>query len=116
MTSVFETKKVRLPKPKYTYVTTEEDAKTVMSLLDRYSAYSLDTETTGLDPFTSKISLVQIGVPNNYFVFDVRSDTEHSSVGLDTLEPILTSDKHTKILQNAAFDMKQIKTSAGYYS
>lgn len=115
MTSVFETKKVRLPKPKYTYVTTEEDAKTVMSLLDRYSAYSLDTETTGLDPFTSKISLVQIGVPNNYFVFDVRSDTEHSSVGLDTLEPILTSDKHTKILQNAAFDMKQIKTSAGYY-
>jgi DNA polymerase I len=104
-----------LPKPDYEYVTTEEHARSAMSFLDRYDTLALDTETTGLNPYTSKISLVQIGTEDKAFVFDVRHDTDHSSLNLGVLDPILKDKSKLMVLQNAAFDMKFIKVNRGFY-
>jgi DNA polymerase I-like protein with 3'-5' exonuclease and polymerase domains len=113
--SVFEQEALRLPKPNYEYITTEEAARTVLSEIANYNVIELDSETTSLDPHKGKMSLLQIGVPNKAFVFDVRSDTEHSSINLELFKPLLTDNKILKLLQNAVFDMKYIKKHGGYY-
>ena len=103
-----------LPKPNYEYITNEEDAKRAMAFLDNYSTIAIDTETTALDPYEAKWSLLQIGVPDKAFVFDVRYDTEHSTLHPEVMDPIFKSDK-LKILQNASYDNKIIKRSRDYY-
>lgn len=103
-----------LPKPNYDYITDEESARRAMSELDRYDILGMDTECTGLDAYEAKVSLVQLGIPNKAFVFDVRHDTPHSSLHLDVLKPILIG-KQLKLLQNATYDMEMIKANYGYY-
>lgn len=105
---------ITLPKPNYDYITDEDSARRAMSELANYDVLSLDTECTGLDPYSSKVSLVQLGIPGKAFVFDVRYDTPHSSLHLDVLKPILVG-KQLKILQNASYDMGMIKAHYGFY-
>ena len=107
--------KAYLPKPKYKYITNEEDARSAMSIISNYDCLAIDTEATALDPYKARMSLIQIGVPNNIFVFDVRNDTEYSSLDFRVLDPILRDKTKKKILQNAAYDMKLIKVKADYY-
>lgn len=104
-----------LPKPNYNYITTEEDARRAMNVIDKYSIIGVDTEATGLDPFSSKTVLVQIGLPNKAYIFDVRHDTEHSSLHLDVLKPLLVGNEQVRILQNAVYDMKMIRAAYGFY-
>jgi len=106
--------RLELPKPKYDYITTEEAAHSAMSDISRYPVIGVDTEGTGLDPYTSRVVLVQISTLDKAYVFDVRHDTPHSSLHLDTLKPILIGDQ-LKILQNATYDMKMIKVRCGFY-
>jgi DNA polymerase-1 len=112
---MFEQDLIRLPKPNYEYITTEERARTVLNEVSNYNVIEVDTETTSLDPYEGKIVLLQIGIPNKAYVFDVRGDTEHSTIGLDLFKPIMTDKKILKLLQNAVFDMKYIKKHGGYY-
>jgi DNA polymerase I-like protein with 3'-5' exonuclease and polymerase domains len=113
--SVFDQTELRLPKPNYDYVTNEDDARKAMSFLANYPIHSIDTETTALDMYEAKISLIQIGVNDKVFVFDVRHETEHSSLHKNVLKPILISNNHTRILQNALFDMKMLYHHMGFY-
>ena len=115
MVSVFDQTELRLPKPNYDYITNEDGARKAMSFLANYPTHSIDTETTALDMYEAKISLIQIGVNDKVFVFDVRHETEHSSLHKDVLKPILTSNDHKRILQNALFDMKMIYRHMGFY-
>ena len=104
-----------LPRPNYQYITNEADAWDAMSFIDRYPSYALDTETTSLDPYEAKLTLLQIGVPDKAFVFDMRYDTDHSSLHPEILNPILQDEKKIKIIQNSAYDMKILKVNIGYY-
>jgi DNA polymerase I-like protein with 3'-5' exonuclease and polymerase domains/intein/homing endonuclease len=113
--SVFEHNILRLPKPNYKYITKEDGARVALNEISKYNILEVDSETTGLDPYTSKASLLQIGIPNKAFVFDVRNDTEHSNIGWELFKPVLTDKNVLKILQNAVFDMKVIKVQGGYY-
>lgn len=115
MSSFLETTKVGLPEPKFEYVTTEEAAKKAMVVLDKYDEHFIDTETTGLDPYKAKWSLLQIGARDKIFVFDVRYDTDNSSLHPEVLDPILQDKSKSRVLQNAAFDMKFIKVNRGFY-
>jgi len=112
---VFERKVVGLPKPNYEYITTDEAARAAVNIIHQHPILEVDSETTALDPYEGKIVLIQIGIPNKSYVFDVRNDTGHSSVDPQTLKPILTSKDQTRILQNAVFDMKMIKHHYGFY-
>jgi len=114
--SVFNSQQeTRLPKPKYEYVTTEDKAREVLSLLDRYPVHAIDTEATALDPYVAKWSLLQIGVPDRAFVFDVRHDTQFSNIHPELFDKILQDPSKLRIMQNAAYDMKLIKLSRNYY-
>ena len=105
-----------LPKPKYKYITNEQEARKALELLDRYPVVYVDTETTALDPFEAKLSLVQMGTgDDNNFVFDVRTDVLEDGVPVELLVPILTNKSILKVLQNAAYDMKILKVQTGHY-
>ena len=106
---------VRLPKPNYKYITTNEDAQSALSFLNDYSTVEIDTENTALNPYDAKWSLLQVGVPNHAFIFDMRYDTEYSSIDPKLIDRFLQDNSKLKILQNAAYDMQIIKMQRGYY-
>lgn len=113
--SVFSNEVVGLPKPVYEYITTDEQAREAAAIIHRQPIIEVDSETTAFSPYKGKVSLVQIGVPNKAYIFDVRNDTGHSSVDPQTLKPVLTGNNQIRILQNAVFDMKMIKHHYGFY-
>ena len=72
----------------------------------------VDTETTGLDPFTCRVRLVQIAVPDFGLVVDLDAyrDGDERQVdwdrpGASYLKRILEGTKRPKVLQNGAFDL-----------
>jgi len=113
--SVFAKEDVFLPRPKFEYITTEVRALEVLEALSSYDTIEIDTETTGLDVFTSKIVLLQMGVAGRAYVFDVRSYTTYNNINPQVFKSILTNKSILKILQNASFDMKMIKYHWGFY-
>lgn len=115
MPSIVEQNQTTLPPPNYTYITTEEGARNAMSLLNNYPIHAIDTETTALNPYEAKWTLLQVGVQDKSFVFDVRYDTEHSNVHPEILVPMLKDPTKMRILQNASYDMKIIKRNSGFY-
>jgi len=72
--------------------------------LESMPLLAIDTETTGLDPYRSKVLLFQIGDLEKQFIIDCRK------VSIEPLRKILESDK-PKVLQNAKFDYKMVKHS-----
>lgn len=112
---MFEVTKNPIPRPNYEYITKEADARRAMNEIDKYDVLEIDTEGTSLSPFDGKVTLFQVGLPNKVYVFDNRSDTEHSDFNLELFKPILTDKSKLKILQNAVYDMKMIKHLHGFY-
>ena len=106
---------VFVPKPKYKYINRADDLTAVKESVVKYPVIEVDTETTGLNPYTSKVSLVQIGTPGGVYVIDVRHDTDHSDIHGESLSDILTGNNQLRILQNAVFDSKMTKVHFGYY-
>lgn len=111
----FNSEKPKLPIPAYEYVTTMDRAKEVLDYINQFNIIEIDTEGTDLSPFDGKITLLQMGVQDRAFVFDVRSDTEHSDIDFQIFKPILTDPNKLKLLQNAVYDMKMIKYHHGFY-
>lgn len=73
----------------------------MVSTFSRFNEFSLDIETSGLNPIDSRILLTQIGFPNgdNYVIDSSRAD-------LSPLMPFLASKKWNKIIVNGKFDTK----------
>ena len=115
MEGFIETTEVKLPDPNFEYITTTEDARRALNVLDKYDEHYIDTETTGLDPYKAKISLLQIGTVDTIFVFDTRYDTDNSDIHPDVIKPLLVDKRKSRVLQNAAYDMKVIRVNWGYY-
>jgi DNA polymerase I len=104
-----------LPVPNYEYITKEDRAREVLSSLDNYPIFEVDTEGTSLDPYECKTTLLQIGIPNMAYVFDTRSDLPDITIHGSLFKGILTNKKHLKLLQNASYDMKVLKVQYGFY-
>jgi len=79
-----------------------------VDLLMREKIISVDTETSGLDPFDSKLLLIQIATPTKCYIIDA---TKFERLG--PLKRLLESDHILKLLQNAKFDYKMIKAKFG---
>jgi len=97
------------PPVQYKYVTTSEDAVKLLEKIERYPIIEVDSETTGLDPLLDKVVLLQLGIAGKAFVFDVRK----GNVDVQIFKPLLEDKDHLKILQNAKFDYKFLKTNFG---
>lgn len=65
----------------------------------------VDTETTGLDPFHSRVRLLQIATPERVFVFDLFKvpALEHPA-----LRRLLSEPQPEKVLHHAKFDLKML--------
>jgi DNA polymerase-1 len=104
-----------LPIPTYEYIRTVDEATEALEYFSSLSEFEVDTEGTGLDPYTSKVVLLQFGAEGRVCIFDVRKDISKSEVDLLFFKDILTNKKIKKLLQNASYDMEMIKANAGYY-
>lgn len=74
-----------------------------IELLLNYEELGLDTETSGLDCFTKKLLLLQIGNKDIQVLFDIDS---YNGKIPDKLKNFLNTNKVLYILQNVKFDWK----------
>lgn len=81
--------------------------KEVEEFLDSSASFCFDTETTGLDPHSSKIIMFQVGNPDIQYVIDAR----HISV--KSLLKYLEDPEKVKIGANLAFDYKMVLSNYG---
>jgi DNA polymerase-1 len=91
-------------------VQNKTQTKFAYDLLSSEPTLGADTETTGLDPFTSRVLLIQLGTSEHQFVFDI------AKIPLDSLKlifEILESPEIVKIFQNGKFDYKMLKQNFG---
>jgi len=76
--------------------------KQVLAPLQKSRIMAIDTETTGLDPSSDRVRLIQIAIPDHPVVI---VDLFHLGQDLDPLRELLESH-HQIILHNAKFDLK----------
>lgn len=89
-------------------VTSFEELNQLSKIISKAMVIAVDTETTGLNPHTSRLRLVQIAVEHEPVViidcFRVLPE------GTALLQSILSSDA-VKVFQNAKFDIQFLKAS-----
>jgi DNA polymerase-1 len=94
----------------YTLVTDEAGLEACLGEVARHPVVGLDTETTGLDPFTSRVRLVQLATPEHVYVVDCFAFAALEHPGL---REVLEADRPVKILHNAKFDTRMLGHHAG---
>lgn len=92
--------------PVFELIETEERAKEAVKELSEFNVLAVDTETTGLDPFMSKLLLIQIATPNKCYILNC------ARVYPSVWNEILENKSILKIMQNASFDYKFLKVHA----
>lgn len=92
----------------YKYVKDTAEAIGTLQELSKFNMLAVDTETTGLDPYTSFLLLLQIATPEGKaFTYDMRY------VSPEALRPVLEDNNVRCILHNAKFDYKFLKCKYG---
>ena len=115
MTNAYVGNLMDLPKPDYEYVVSEKRAKEILKRLEDQPVLEVDTEGTALDPYECRTTLVQIGIPNKAYVFDVRCDLPYTDIHGSIFSDLFSNKTQLKILQNANYDMKVLKAQFGFY-
>ncbi|GED34866.1 ribonuclease D [Brevibacillus centrosporus] len=77
-------------------------------ILENSKYIAVDTETTGLDPQKSKLSLVQIAASNRYFLIRF-----HDNYSAKNLVELLNNEVIYKIFHHATFDVKFLMNYLG---
>ena len=83
----------------YELITTPQDLERALELLGNQDVIGVDTETTGLDPYRSRLRLVQLGTRDRAFLIDLF---ETPSFG-KALGPLFSAERPTKVFHNAKF-------------
>ncbi len=91
---------------KYEFIRDEERLEESVKEIEQsgYNQLAVDSETTHLDPFTSRVLLIQVSTPEKVYIYDCQSIKAFTP-----LKRLLEDDSYLKILQNAKFDFKMIK-------
>src|SRR6185437_9647702 len=100
----------------YELVTTPEQLRRAVEQLASKQVIGLDTETTDLDPYVSRLRLVQLATPENVFIIDVGKFAGHDlkqSESFASFRELLSAPRPIKIAHNAKFDAKFIKHNLG---
>src|ERR1051325_10929865 len=99
----------------YQLVRTADELRRAVDDLATRQAIGLDTETTDLDPYTSRLRLIQLATPDGVYIIDVNcfdGDLVQSEA-LAPLRRLFSSPRPIKIAHNAKFDAKFIKHNLG---
>lgn len=100
----------------YQVIKTADDLRKAIEALTTQPVIGLDTETTDLDPFTSRLRLIQLATPDRVFIFDFDHFSNGDAAKNEALVPlrrILEAPRPVKIAHNAKFDAKFIKHNLG---
>ena len=100
----------------YEVIKTPQELARAIDILSSQPALGLDTETTDLDPFTSRLRLIQLAAPDKVFIVDLNSfgrDDLSEREELAPLRQLLAAQRPIKIAHNAKFDAKFIKHNLG---
>ena len=87
----------------YTLIATEAALDLAVSELLKSPVLGIDTETTGLDAFRSRVRLIQIAAPEQTFVIDLF---QVPALNHPELRRLLSSPRPIKAFHNAKFDLK----------
>ena len=100
----------------YELVATPEELRRAVEQLSKLQVVGLDTETTDLDPYVSRLRLIQLATPENVFIIDLDKFSSFDLKQSDELAPLrrlITSARPIKIAHNAKFDAKFLKHNLG---
>jgi len=100
----------------YEVIKTPHDLRRAIEALTNHQVVGLDTETTDLDPYTSRLRLIQIAAPDKVFIFDLdafRNGDLKNAEHLAPLRHLLEAQRPIKIAHNSKFDAKFIKHNLG---
>ena len=90
----------------YDYIDHDQQLYRSLETIEGTGAMGVDTETTGLDPLTDRLMLLQLAASSNHaLVIDVG---RLSSEALEKVRELLQSNR-VKVFQNAKFDLKFLK-------
>ncbi len=100
----------------YELIRTADELRKAIETLTSQPVVGLDTETTELDPYTSRLRLIQLAAPDRVYIIDfdkfAGADTKKSEA-LEPLRRLLAAPRPIKIAHNAKFDAKFIKHNLG---
>jgi DNA polymerase I-like protein with 3'-5' exonuclease and polymerase domains len=103
----------------YRVIKTADELRRAIERMSSEPAVGLDTETTDLDPYTSRLRLIQLATPEGVSIIDLDAftsagdgDLAHNR-DLEPLRRLLEAPRPIKIAHNAKFDAKFIKHKLG---
>ena len=100
----------------YQVIKTAEELRKAIESLTSQPVVGLDTETTELDPYTSRLRLLQLATPERVFIVDFDHFANGDSTRSEATAPLrrlLEAPRPIKIAHNAKFDAKFIKHNLG---
>jgi len=100
----------------YQLIKTADELRKAIETLSTQPVVGLDTETTELDPFTSRLRLIQLAIPDCVFIVDFDHFANGDAAKSEALAPLrrlLEAPRPIKIAHNAKFDAKFIKHNLG---
>src|SRR5690349_22786177 len=100
----------------YKVITSSEELRKAIETLTNQPVVGLDTETTDLDPYTSRLRLIQLAAPDKAYIFDLdafRNGDLSKTEALAPLRHLLEAQRPIKIAHNSKFDAKFIKHNLG---
>ena len=101
---------------KYELIKTSDELRKAIEILATQPVVGLDTETTDLDPYTSRLRLIQLASADRVYIVDFDHFANGDSTKSDALAPLrrlLEAPRPIKIAHNAKFDAKFIKHNLG---
>ena len=105
-----------MPITNYQVVKTEEQLRQAVEHLEKHAVVGLDTETTDLDPYNSRLRLIQLATPDGVRIIDLDAFANGDRINneaLTSLKRLLAAPRPIKIAHNAKFDAKFIKHKLG---
>src|SRR5688500_1350551 len=93
----------------YQVIKTPDEVRRAIETISSQPVVGLDTETTELDPFISRLRLIQLATPDRVFIVDFDAFANGNTEALDPLKRLLEAPRPIKIAHNAKFDAKFIK-------
>ncbi|HEV8426356.1 MAG TPA: DNA polymerase [Pyrinomonadaceae bacterium] len=100
----------------YQLIKSADELRKAIETLASQPVVGLDTETTELDPFTSRLRLIQLATSESVFIVDFDHFANGDSAKSEALAPLrrlLAAPRPIKIAHNAKFDAKFIKHNLG---
>ena len=100
----------------YELIRTADELRKAIETLTRQPVVGLDTETTELDPYTSRLRLIQLATPDRVYIIDFNQFADADTRKSEALEPLrrlLAAPRPIKIAHNAKFDAKFLKHNLG---